>query len=271
LARLAAGVFCATCLCALGAGEITNSIGMKLASIAPGSFQMGQDGPAADYQMTKHAAKCDDADWDERPAHRVTISREFYLGATEVTRSQYRKFKSDFRVDGGAEDEAVTGVTWFEAVKFCEWLTAKEGRPYRLPTEAEWEFACRAGTTTPFNTGERLPDGFQKWFGGLGRGDRYFADGKLPRDYQRMKGKTSPRVAQTPANALGLFDMHGNVAEWCADWYGPYEAGDQTDPLGRSSGDFRVIRDGNIQLISSKEHYVFNLAWLKALPPPPKP
>ncbi len=238
-----AGLSC--CLSYAGSAALTNSLAMVLVSIAPGSFVMGQDGPAADYQMTKHAAKCDDADWDERPAHRVTITREFFMGATEVTLGQYRKFKPDFRADGGADDEAVTGVTWSDAVKFCEWLSAQEGKTYRLPTEAEWEWACRAGTTTPYNTGERLPDGFQKWFGGLGRGDRYFTDGKLPRDYQHMKGKPAPRVAQTPANALGLFDMHGNVAEWCADWYGPYETGAQTDPLGRSSGDFRVIRGGH--------------------------
>ncbi|MCX7826454.1 MAG: formylglycine-generating enzyme family protein, partial [Verrucomicrobiae bacterium] len=133
--------------CAAEPKELTNSIGMKLVRIEPGSFIMGQDGPRADYQMRRHPAKFDDADWDETPAHKVTITRPFYIGATEVTVGQFRQFKPC----DGAEDEAVTGVSWHDAVKFCEWLSQKEGRTYRLPTEAEWEYACRAGTTTLFH------------------------------------------------------------------------------------------------------------------------
>lgn len=134
----------------LRAESLTNSIGMKLVRIEPGSFTMGQDGPAADYKVKDHAAKFDDADWDEKPAHRVTISAAFSIGATEVTCGQYRQFASV----KGADDDAVTGVSWDDAVKFCAWLSAKEGKTYRLPTEAEWEYACRAGTTTLFPTGD---------------------------------------------------------------------------------------------------------------------
>lgn len=224
-------------------GPVVNSIGMKLVRIKPGMFRMGQDGPAADYKMSQHPTRDDEADVDEKPVHRVSIRGGFALGATEVTLGQYRQFKPN-HLPRGAEDEAVTNVSWHDAVAFCEWLSKKEGRPYRLPTEAEWEYACRATTTTVFNLGDHLPDGFQKWRFNDGRIPRYFKDGKLSREYRDWPRKDPLKVAQTPANAWGIFDMHGNVGEWCSDWYGPYLAKDQTDPLGRIEGDFRVIRGG---------------------------
>ncbi len=241
---------------------LVNSIGMKMVPIPAGSFVMGQDGPAADYRMTKHPEKFNDADWDERPAHKVNISAPFRIGSTEVTLAQYRQFEPGYRVGKGEDDSAVTGISWQEAVSFCEWLSAKEKRTYRLPTEAEWEYACRAGTTTIFNTGDALPAGFQKWFGGAGFRERYFPDGKMPPDYRVEAGKVSLRVAQTPANAWGLFDMHGNVSEWCLDWYGPYEATEQTDPLGRSAGDFRVFRGGSHSCFTRLLRSANRSAWL---------
>jgi hypothetical protein len=124
------------------------------------------------------------------------------------------------------DDEPVTFVTWQQAMDFCGWLSKKEGKPYRLPTEAEWEYACRAGTTTPFSTGERLlPDQAN-----LGK----TTDGR-PRP-------EAMNVGSFRANPWGLFDMHGNVAEWCLDWYGPYEGGEQTDPVGRADGHARAVR-----------------------------
>ncbi|MGB8168096.1 MAG: SUMF1/EgtB/PvdO family nonheme iron enzyme [Chthoniobacteraceae bacterium] len=224
--------------------EMTNSIGLRLVPIEPGSFIMGQDGPAADYQMNKHPAEFDHADWDEKPAHKVTITKPFHLGATEVTLGQYRQFKPEFRRDNGADDEAVSGLSWNDAVAFCEWLSKKESRSYRLPTEAEWEYACRAGTTTLFNTGDTLPPGYQKWFRDENRRSLYFPEPPMPTEYQQIPGIPAPRVAQAVPNAWALYDMHANVAEWCLDWYGPYEAAEQTDPLGRSDGDFRVFRGG---------------------------
>ncbi|MBI3881976.1 MAG: SUMF1/EgtB/PvdO family nonheme iron enzyme [Verrucomicrobia bacterium] len=233
-------------LATLHAAEpIINSLGMKLVRIAPGTFTMGQDGPAADYHVKKHAEKFDDADWDERPAHRVSISTAFHIGATEVTLGQFRQFKPNHAGERGAADDAVTGVSWHDAVRFCEWLSKKDGKTYRLPTEAEWEYACRAGTTTLFHTGDTLPTGFHSWPSDIGLRDRFFPEDKLPSEYRPKSAKLTILVAQTPANAWGLFDMHGNVSEWCADWYGPYEAGEQTDPLGRSDGDLRVIRGGS--------------------------
>ena len=213
-------------------GAHINSIGMKLVRIEPGSFKMGQ-------------AK--GGDWDERLVRKVTISRAFYMGVTEVTNAQHEQFDPGHRRLRGKlgfsklDDEAVVFVSWHDAVRFCEWLSKKEGRPYRLPTEAEWEYACRAGTTRLYHTGDELPKAFRKnvrnsWF---------------PAPPRSRKGEVVPLVVgRTPANAWGLCDMHGNVEEWCYDWYGQYKADDQTDPVGYVDGDFKVTRGGSHSTLS---------------------
>lgn len=176
----------------------------------------------------------DGEDADEQPIHRVTISKPFRMAATEVTNAQYEAFDPAHKTLRGkmgfskADDEAVVFVTYDQAVAFCTWLTRKEGKPYRLPTEAEWEYACRARTLSDFSTGNRLPAVYQK-------------SQKTDRDPVVV----SLQVGQSPANAFGLYDMHGNVEEWCSDWYGPYRAGEQTDPVGRVSGLYRVTRGGS--------------------------
>jgi formylglycine-generating enzyme required for sulfatase activity len=206
--------------------DIQNSIGIKLVPIEPGEFVMGEgDGPpkTRDDFLTR--------DWDEAPAHKVKITRAFYLGATEVTNAQYELFDPEHKKLRGtsgvstADDEPVTYVTWQNAVDFCKWLSKKDGHPYRLPTEAEWEYACRGGTRTAYNTGDTLTAEQAN----LGKA----VDGKAQ--------KTRPVGSYKP-NAWGLCDMHGNVAEWCHDWYGPYEAGEQSDPVGRAGGYARVVR-----------------------------
>jgi formylglycine-generating enzyme required for sulfatase activity len=203
-----------------------NSLGMRMARLAPGTFLMGSD----------------DGDFDERPVHAVTISRPMYVAGCEVTNTQYERFDPGHgRLRGKPglskrDDEAVVFVDWHQASGFCRWLAAKEQLPYRLPTEAEWEYACRAGTTTAYYTGKSLPAPFQKnpmlsWFPGswtLGQTDL-----------------VSLAVGQTPPNAWGLYDLHGNVEEWCQDWYGPYESAHQVDPVGCAGGDFRVTRGGS--------------------------
>lgn len=241
----------------------TNSLGMELVKIEPGSFVMGQDGPEADHQMLKHPAKCDDADSDEKPAHKVILSTAFQIGVTEVTLKQYRQFKPNHLGGQGFDTDAVTQVSWADANQFCQWLSAKEFRHYRLPTEAEWEYACRAGTTTLFHTGDTLPKAFQRWGMDVAFRNRYFANQPLPAEYRTNVPRADVlRVQQTAPNAWGLYDMHGNVAEWCADWYGPYASAAQTDAVGPADGDFRVYRGGHHSIFARVLRSANRGAWL---------
>jgi len=172
--------------------EFTNSVGMKMIRINPGSFDMGST-LGRDF-------------WDEQPVHKVTITRSFYVSETEATTEQFRQFKPEFQ--GAAEHlPYAAGVSWYDAVAFCEWLSKKEGIPYRLPTEAEWEYACRAGTTTLYSSGNNPP-------------------------------------AQGLPNQWGLKNTHTGVREWCLDWYGEYPATEQVDPVGPECGMARVVRGG---------------------------
>jgi sulfatase modifying factor 1 len=213
----------------------TNSIGMRLVRIAPGTFRMGFDGAPLSPEVAFEAWQRN-GDWDERPAHEATISGAFYMGAFEVTNAEYEQFDPDHRKVRGklgfapGDQDAVVFVNWHDANRFCQWLSKKEGLPYRLPTEAEWEYACRAGTHTHFSTGDTLPAPYLK---------------NATRSYYPPPVPVDTAVGRTQPNAWGLTDMHGNVEEWVYDWYGPYEAGAQTDPVGRSDGDFRVTRGGS--------------------------
>ena len=233
----------------------TNSVGMKFVKAPAGEFQMGQDGPQREYNKNgawfqTASTRFDEADWDERPVHTVAIRKAFALAATEVTNAQYEQFDPShkrFRGRNGVssgDDEAVASVSWVDAAAFCDWLSKKEKRTYRLPTEAEWEYAARAGTTTLFHTGDHLPAGHHKWITDEGTRKLYYAKTGMPAEYATGQGAANLRVGQTTPNAWGVYDMHGNVEEWCLDWYGPYEPGRQVDPVGRSDGDFRVTRGG---------------------------
>ena len=199
----------------------TNSLRMDMIPIPAGTFRMGATGG--------------DADYDEKPVHNVTITQPFHMSMTEVTNAQYERFdpthaQIDHEGFGHGPTEAVIFVTWEDAVAFCEWLSQEEGRPYRLPTEAEWEYACRAGTTTEFFTGNSLSSAYYN------EQNQSRTDGPEPR---------SLYVGTAQPNAFGLHDMHGNVEEWCYDWFGPYEAGDQIDPVGRENAIFKVTRGGS--------------------------
>jgi len=202
------------------AAQQTNTVGMQMVSISAGTFSMGSNRGGEDA--------------DEQPVHTVSISKAFLLSATEVTNKQYEAFDPAHKIWRGKngfsslDDEAVIYVSYEDAIAFCKWLSHKEGKPYRLPTEAEWEYACRAGTQTDYATGNELPDIYQK-----------------QQHTNRVPVPVSLRVAQTPPNAWGLYDMHGNVEEWCYDWYGPYTAGHQTDPIGCRDGISRVTRGGS--------------------------
>jgi formylglycine-generating enzyme required for sulfatase activity len=225
------------------AGEetLTNSLGMKMVRIEPGSFRMGS--PDGETRLPSDQ-------WDEQPIHEVSITRSFYMTAMEVSNAQYEHFDPEHRKWRGlrgvskSDDEAATYVSWFEAMACCAWLSNKEGKPYRLPTEAEWEYGCRAGTQTPYWTGGTLPEPHYRnqWM--------ETADMRVnakDRALREKRGKVTIllQVGSTPANPWGLHEMHGNVEEWCLDWYGPYARHAKTDPVGPADGMFRVTRGGS--------------------------
>ena len=183
--------------------------------------------------------------------HRVTVSA-FTMGRYEVTQREYREVMGSNPSQFKGDDLPVENVTWFEAVRYCNARSMKEGlKPayaiqgenvswdrssagYRLPTEAEWEYACRAGTTSPFGTGANITTDQANYYG-------TYPYENLPRGEYRQK--TIPVMSFAP-NPWGLHNMHGNVWEWCWDWYGSYAGGDQADPAGASSGTYRVYRGG---------------------------
>lgn len=215
--------------------SVTNSVGMELVLVPAGKFVMG----APEGEADRHA--------DEGPQHLVTISRPFYMSIHPVTQKQYEavaghnpaRFK---QAAGGGPMHPVESVSWYDAADFCRKLSSRfeerdAGRVYYLPTEAEWEYACRAGTTTPFAFGTSLSSSQANFngknpYGGARRGP--------------FRQRTTP-AGTFPPNAFGIFDMHGNVWEWCADFYAEtyYDTAPERDPLGPRSGSLRVLRGGN--------------------------
>ena len=166
---------------------------------------------------------------DENPTHQVTLSKAFYLGKTEVTQAQWQaKMGSNPSYFSGNANNPVEQVSWNDIAGF------NTATGLRLPSEAEWEYACRGGTTTAFHSMPGYPNGTN--------------DDSLLGNIAWFEGNNSPfgtkPVAGKAANALGMYDMSGNVSEWCNDWYGSYAEGNATDPAGPSSGSGRVLRGG---------------------------
>jgi formylglycine-generating enzyme required for sulfatase activity len=218
--------------------DFVNSIGIKLVPIPAGKFIMGS--PRTERERRA-----------EELQHEVAITRPFHLGAFEVTQAQFEtimgpKNRATFTAEnGGGPDHPMENVVWTDADEFCKRLSARDaekkaGRKYRLPTEAEWEYACRAGTRTAFTFGESL-SAKQANFNAI----RPYGDA-APGPYLRKTAK----VGSYPPNAFGLYDMHGNVAEWCADWYDPdyYANSPAENPLGPPVG---VLPDdyGNFYIV----------------------
>jgi len=230
---------------------------MKMMRIPEGSFIMGSPKSEPDRR-------------DDEIPHKVTISKPFYMGACEVTQKQYYdlmlpNFDHDswqyargpihagtalfYRSRSGRSDyvggelnlkQPMECVTWEKAREFCRKVTQLErksgrlpkGYVYRLPTEAEWEYACRAGTKGPYNVkGEKdTPE--------------YLKSPRFIKSFANVARGKPVDVGQGRPNAWGLYDMHGNVYEWCADWYGPYPTGEVRDPTGPEKGEKRVARGG---------------------------
>jgi formylglycine-generating enzyme required for sulfatase activity len=254
------------------AKEIATSVGIKLVLMPKGQFMMGSEELPS-----------------EKPIHPVRITKPFYMAIHPVTVGQFRAFVKDTQYKSGpeagkggdgfdtttgwlamkpeftwlkpgfeqADDHPVVLVNWNDATEFCKWLSKKEGKTFRLPTEAEWEYACRAGTTTRYSCGDA--DESLK-------GHANLADASLkPKiDPNRVatfnlapKGNTSggfagfddgyvftSPVGKFKPNPWGLYDMHGNVWQWCSDFSGKYPEGAQDDPVGAAQGKGRNIRGG---------------------------
>ena len=221
---------------------VVNCVGMKFARVPAGRFMMGspETEPYRDSDETRHE---------------VVITRDFQLGVHEVTQEQYKtvmgKNPSFFSKDGAGKervagkpttgDHPVESASWLQAVEFCTKLGAMkqetdEMRTYRLPTEAEWEHACRAGSQSAFHYGSDL-DSYKANFNGL-----------IYASYGRPKAgpffRSPVKIGDYDPNAFGLFDMHGNVQEWCADWYAAYADNPKEDPQGPKEGTERVLRGG---------------------------
>lgn len=244
----------------LGAPSLLDHTGAEYVRIEPGTFLMGEQNKIpltmceplaymtrAELQaMFPHGDPAhfvlsdvlfEDGDPDEHPSVLTRIHAPFYLGVTQVTNQQYEVFDPEHRKLRGkfgfskGDDEAVIYVSWHEAEAYCKWLAEREGKPFRLPSEAEWEYAARAGTRSLFSTGDRLPD-------------LYVKNARVT-DFQSAEDKVSLRVGQTPPNPWGLYEMHGNVEEWVGDWYAPYPAATGRSDGGPGGGQFKVTRGGS--------------------------
>ena len=201
----------------------------------PGKFMMG-------------SPRSEEKRFDNETQHEVTLTKGFWLLETEVTQKMYESVAGEnpsaFSKEGKSYEDVggmntadfpVEMVSWYDAKEFCRKLSTLVGNvTFTLPTEAQWEYACRAGTTTPFHFGTQL------------NGDRANCNGNYP--YLMRLGKYLERTTAVKSyapNAWGLYDMHGNVSEWCEDWWGDYPSGSVTDPRGPNSGSGRVFRGGS--------------------------
>ena len=203
---------------AAGKEMVIPDLGLALVPIKAGSFMMG-----------------------DAPGHKVTLTKAYWLGKYEVTQGEYEKLMGKNPSKFKGVKLPVDTVSWTDALAFCAKLTDRErkagrlpaGYEYRLPTEAEWEYACRAGAGTAYSFGDAADKlGDYAWYG-------------------ENSGRTTHDVGGKKANAWGLYDMHGNVWEWCLDWYGAYTAGPATDPVGPRTGSGRVDRGGGWFIIAS--------------------
>ena len=204
--------------------DLGQSVSLEMVLIPAGTFMMGS--PESE----------EDRDYDETQ-HEVTITKPYYMGKYEVTQQQWEAVMGknpidtpvelfcDIRIHTEGVNLPVMDVSWENCQEFIKKLNAKTDGGYRLPTEAEWEYACRAGTTTAYSVGAKI----------------------TPQDanYRGLNIDKPVAVGSYKPNAFGLYDMHGNLFEWCEDWYGDYPAGAVTDPKGPATGERRVLRGGS--------------------------
>jgi formylglycine-generating enzyme required for sulfatase activity len=178
-------------------------------------------------EFTTEKARFDSAKSMEKPAHPVTLTKPYYMGKFTVTQEQYQAAIGASPSNFNGKDNPVETVSWEDAQEFCTKLAKQTKKPVRLPTEAEWEFACRAGTTTTHYSGDADADLTRvAWYDGS------------------SKGMTHP-VGQKEPNVFGLYDMHGNVWQWCQDWLDSYKESEAENPQGPVDGGKRLLRGGS--------------------------
>ncbi len=185
------------------------SNGLRMVRVRAGRFLMGND-RATDAAALKQSPVFTRGGTDERPVHRVTLTYDFYISETEITAEQFAQFQEDHE-DASHFSPFATGMSWEDATAYAKWLSAREGREFRLPTEAEWEYVARAGSADHFSSGEQ------------------------------------PLAAGEP-NAWGMQNMHAAALEWVQDWYGAYGEDDEVDPVGPADGVARVVRGGGLNM-----------------------
>jgi len=199
--------------------RLPNELTMQFVKVPPGTFDIGSP-------VSEEGGKS-----DEKPVHLVNITSGFFMGDCEVTEEQYEAVTSQKPPVPRGRGRPAFGVSWTQSAHFCHQLSQIFGRPCRLPTEAEWEYACRAGSTSRYWCGDsRAALLANKWCGNR--------DGGSSNDEPKEVGTRVP-------NPWGLRDMHGNAVEWGSDWYGPYTAASASNPCGPVSGDNRVARGGS--------------------------
>jgi formylglycine-generating enzyme required for sulfatase activity len=222
--------------------ELGDAVTMDVVRIKAGKFTMGS--PAGEKDRS-----------DSEAEHEVTLTKDFYLGKFLVTQAQYEAVTGKNPSYFKGKQLPVGEVSWGEPVAFCKALGAKVKGAVELPSEAQWEYACRSGATTPFHFGSKL------------NGDRANHDGNYPYG-TKVKGKHHAKtvdVGSYKPNGFGLYDMHGNLWEWCQDYYGPYDKiASTTNPiqLNKQSEDRRVLRGGSWANIAGtcRAAYRYNLA-----------
>jgi formylglycine-generating enzyme len=236
----------------------TNSLGIRFHRVEPGTFLMGNDRPLDDEIVRLSHWRHGDS--LEHPVHRVDITQAYYVAETPLTNAQLEQIAPEHAALRGKrgfsseDDEAAVFVSWHDAVEYCKRLAALDDMEYRLPTEVEWEYACRAGTNTAYWTGDTLPDVFHNnqescWY---------------PTVLDAANDHTvSMFVGRTPPNPNGLVDMHGLVEEWCSDWFAPYFPAPWKDITGPPNGDFKVTRGGSH---STELFYLRSTTRMGALP-----
>ncbi len=189
--------------------DLGNGIELEMIAIPSGKFMMG-------------SPEGEGRDW-EKPQHKVLV-QVFYMGKYPITQAQYRQVMDENPSYFKGDDRPVETVSWDDAVEFCEKLSKQTGTEYRLPTEAEWEYACRAGTTTRYYFGDDITSDLANYDGNVGK---------------------TTSVGKYPPNAFGLYDMHGNVLEWCQDdWHENYQGAPTDGSTWLTENNMKVIRGG---------------------------